>query len=298
MLHIHADRALFPENKTKWHWQIMNPHQAHKTGLHEIYSSFVRNRKLIYQMAQREVLGRYRGSIIGLAWSFFNPLLMLAVYTFFFSYVFKSRWGVAQDAGYADFAIILFVGLIVYSFFAECINGAPILINSNVSYVKKVVFPLEIFPWIAMGSALFHATISVVVLLILQLIIMGSLPWTIIWLPLIVFPLMLVTLGFAWFLAATGVFVRDIGQTTGVITSVLLFVSPVFYPISVLPQTMHILVMLNPLTFIIEESRKVLLFGQIPNLSGLGLYLLASMLVAWAGFWWFQKTRKGFADVL
>lgn len=276
----------------------MNPHQAHKTGLLEIYSSFVRNRNLILQMAKREVLGRYRGSIMGLAWSFFNPLLMLAVYTFFFSVVFKSRWGVEQDAGHAGFAIVLFVGLIIHGLFAECINRAPMLINSNVSYVKKVVFPLESFPWIAMGSALFHTAISVLVLLALQLITVGSLPWTVVFFPLVVIPLILVTLGFAWFLAASGVFVRDIGQTTGMFTSVLLFVSPVFYPVSALPHKMQLVVMLNPLTLIIEESRKVLLFGEMPNWTGLGVYSLVGMAVAWIGFWWFQKTRKGFADVL
>lgn len=276
----------------------MNPHQAHSTSPLEIYASFIRNRVLIVQMAKREVLGRYRGSIIGLGWSFFNPLLMLSVYTFFFSFVFKSRWGNAQDAGHADFAIVLFVGLIIHGLFAECINRAPALINSNVSYVKKVVFPLEVFPWIAMGSALFHTGISVVVLLALQLIIVGSLHWTVIFFPLVVIPLILVTLGFAWFLAATGVFVRDIGQTTGLVTSVLLFVSPVFYPISTLPHKMQLIVMLNPLTLIIEESRKILLFGEMPNWTALGIYSLVSMVIAWIGFWWFQKTRKAFADVL
>lgn len=276
----------------------MNPHKAHSTNPIEIYFSFIRNRVLIVQMAKREVLGRYRGSIIGLGWSFFNPLLMLGVYTFFFSFVFKSRWGNAQDAGHADFAIVLFVGLIVHGLFAESINRAPTLINSNVSYVKKVVFPLEVFPWIAMGSALFHAGISVVVLLALQLAIVGSLHWTIIFLPLVVLPLILITLGFVWFLAATGVYVRDISQTTGLITSVMLFVSPVFYPISTLPHKMQLIVMLNPLTLIIEESRKVLLFGEMPNWSALGVYSIVSVVVLWIGFWWFQKTRKGFADVL
>lgn len=276
----------------------MNPHLAHNTTLSEVFASFFRNRKLIFQMAQREVLGRYRGSVIGLAWSFFNPLLMLGVYTFFFSFVFKARWGVAQDGGHTDFAVILFVGLIVHGLFAECINRAPTLINGNVSYVKKVIFPLEIFPWIAMGSAAFHATISVLVLLGLQLILAGSLSWTIILLPLIFLPLILVTLGFSWFFAATGVYLRDIGQVSGLITSVLLFVSPVFYPISVLPPPIRSLVMLNPLTLIIEESRKVLLFGETPNWIGLAIYTLVAVAIAWLGFWWFQKTRKGFADVL
>lgn len=276
----------------------MNPHKSHNTSPLEILKSFLRNRDLISQMAKREVLGRYRGSVVGLGWSFFNPLLMLSVYTFFFSYVFKSRWGDANKVGHADFAIVLFVGLIIHGLFSECINRAPLLITSNINYVKKVVFPLEIFPWIAMGSALFHTSISVLVLLVLQFIISGSWQWTMIFFPLIMLPLIIVTLGFAWLLAAMGVYLRDISQTTGLITSVMLFVSPVFYPISTLPNKMQFFVMLNPLTLIIEESRKVLLYGELPNWTALGFYSIVAIIVAWFGFWLFQMARKGFADVL
>lgn len=276
----------------------MNPHKSHNTSPIEILKSFLRNRDLISQMAKREVLGRYRGSVVGLGWSFFNPLLMLSVYTFFFSYVFKSRWGDANKVGHADFAIVLFVGLIIHGLFSECINRAPLLITSNINYVKKVVFPLEIFPWIAMGSALFHTSISVLVLLVLQFIISGSWQWTMIFFPLIMLPLIIVTLGFAWLLAAMGVYLRDISQTTGLITSVMLFVSPVFYPISTLPNKMQLFVMLNPLTLIIEESRKVLLYGELPNWTALVFYSIVAIIVAWFGFWLFQMARKGFADVL
>lgn len=276
----------------------MNPHQAPKTSLKELFASLVRNRKLIFKMAKREVLGRYRGSMFGLAWSFFNPLLMLTIYTFFFSVVFKSRWGVAQEAGHADFAVVLFVGLIIHGLFSECINRAPALITSNVSYVKKVVFPLEIFPWIAMGTALFHAGISVTVLLLLQLGLTGALPWTAPLFPLVLLPLLILTMGVAWFLAATGVYVRDIGQITGMISSVLLFLSPVFFPLSSLSDNLQKLALLNPLTLIIENARKVLLFGQAPDWLELGIYTLCAIVIAWVGFWWFQKMRKGFADVL
>jgi lipopolysaccharide transport system permease protein len=151
---------------------------------------------------------------------------------------------------------------------------------------------------VAMGSALFHAAMSTIVLLALHLMLEESLSWTILLFPLVLAPLVVITLGFSWFLAATGVYVRDIGQITGTITSVLLFVSPVFYPISILPRQIQHLVMLNPLTFIIEESRKVLLFNEIPNWIGLSVYTAVATLIAWLGFWWFQKTRKGFSDVL
>lgn len=276
----------------------MNPHQAHPATPVAMFTSLWRNRRLIGQMTRREVVGRYRGSVMGLAWSFFNPVLMLFVYTFVFSVVFKARWGVGGEESKADFAIILFVGMIVHGLFAECINRAPGLILSNVNYVKKVVFPLEILPWVTMGSALFYSLVSTAVLLLAQLIINHFLPWTSVLFPLVLLPLVFAGMGFAWFLAALGVYVRDIGQVTGIFTTVLLFLSPVFYPVSALPEEYRGLLQLNPLTLIIEESRKVLVFGSLPDWPSLGIGLLAGLAIAAAGFWWFQKTRKGFADVL
>jgi lipopolysaccharide transport system permease protein len=263
-----------------------------------LFESLWRNRQLILQLARREVAGRYRGSVMGLTWSFFNPVLMLLVYTFVFSVVFRARWGIGGEESKSDFAIILFVGMIVHGLFAECINRAPSLILSNINYVKKVVFPLEILPWVVMGSALFHLLVSLAVLLGALLVLNSYVPWTAILFPIVAVPLLLATMGLAWFFAATGVFVRDIGQTTGILTTVLLFLSPVFYPISVLPETYQYLLLLNPLTFIIEESRKVLIWGQLPDWAGLGIYSTLAMLFAWTGFWWFQRTRKGFADVV
>jgi lipopolysaccharide transport system permease protein len=276
----------------------MNPDSKHPASLFDLFESLWRNRQLILQLARREVAGRYRGSVMGLTWSFFNPVLMLLVYTFVFSVVFRARWGIGGEESKSDFAIILFVGMIVHGLFAECINRAPSLILSNINYVKKVVFPLEILPWVVMGSALFHLLVSLAVLLGALLVLNSYVPWTAILFPIVAVPLLLATMGLAWFFAATGVFVRDIGQTTGILTTVLLFLSPVFYPISVLPETYQYLLLLNPLTFIIEESRKVLIWGQLPDWAGLGIYSTLAMLFAWTGFWWFQRTRKGFADVV
>ena len=235
---------------------------------------------------------------MGLAWSFLNPLLMLIVYTFVFGVVFKARWGVAGGESKVDFAIVLFVGMIVHGLFAECINRAPGLILSNVNYVKKVIFPLEILPVIAMGSALFHTLASMVVLLGVILFLGSGISWTILFFPMVIFPLLLSTLGFAWFLAAMGVYMRDIGQITGMVTAVMMFLSPVFYPLSALPEKYQAWLQLNPLTFIMEEARQVIIFGNLPNFGGWSIYLLVSCMIAWLGFAWFQKTRKGFADVL
>jgi lipopolysaccharide transport system permease protein len=272
--------------------------QHYPASAYALFGSLWRNHELILQLTQREVLSRYRGSVLGLAWSFFNPLLMLAVYTFVFSVVFKVRWGSGDEESKADFAIVLFVGLIIHGLFAECLNRAPGLILSNVNYVKKVVFPLEILPWVAAASALFHFAVSLVVLLSVQLVLQHVPAWTIVFLPVVLAPLVLAMMGLAWFLSSIGVYVRDIGQTIGIFTMVLLFLSPVFYPVDALPENYRILLFLNPLTYVIGDARRVLIWGQAPDWPGLIVYACASFAVAWLGFWWFQKTRRGFADVV
>ncbi len=258
-----------------------------------------RNRQLIVQMIKREVVGRYKGSVMGLAWSFFNPVFMLVVYTFVFSKIFKSRWGGAGgDDSKTQFAVLLFVGMIVLSLFSEVLNRAPGLILSNVNYVKKVVFPLEILPVIAMGAALFHSLISLAVLLAAFALFNGYLHWTAVFIPLVLLPLVILTTGLAWMLASLGVFLRDVGQTIGIVTTVLMFLSPVFYPLAAVPSGFRPIIMANPLTFIIEQAREVLVWGHLPDWMSLGAYTLAAIAIAWAGYAWFQKTRKGFADVL
>ncbi|MGF6113678.1 ABC transporter permease [Pseudomonas frederiksbergensis] len=275
----------------------MNPHLSPASGPASLVKSLWQNRQLIAQMTTREVVGRYRGSVMGLAWSFFNPILMLAVYTFVFSEIFKARW-VGMDPGKGGFAILLFVGMIVHGLFAECANRAPSLILTNGNYVKKVVFPLEILPVITLGSALFHSSISLLVLLIAQVILTHTMQWTALLFPLILVPLLLATLGFSWFLASLGVFLRDVGHVIAVLTTVLLFLSPVLYPVAALPEVYQPWLRLNPLTYIIEESRNVLLFGHLPQWGSLGIAMIIGSLIAVTGFWFFQKTRKGFADVL
>ena len=276
--------------------ELTNPHADQPISLFALSKSLWRNRQLIIQMTKREVVGRYKGSAMGLAWSFFNPVFMLVVYTFVFSVIFKSRWG--GDESRTLFAVVLFVGMIVLGLFSEVLNRAPSLILNNVNYVKKVIFPLEILPVIAMGAALFHTFISLSVLLVAFVIFNGFLHWTIIFAPLIFFPLIVVTLGIAWMLAAIGVFLRDVSQTISMLTTVLMFLSPVFYPVSAVPEEFRPFIMSNPLTFIIEQAREVLIWGHLPNWLGLGLYTIAAIAVAWIGFILFQKTRKGFADVL
>lgn len=276
----------------------INPHAAQPTSLVSLAKSLWRNRQLIVQMTKREVAGRYKGSVMGLAWSFFNPVFMLVVYTFVFSVIFKSRWGVGGEESKTQFAVVLFVGMIVQGLFAEVLNRAPSLILSNVNYVKKVVFPLEILPVIAMGAALFHSIISLGVLLAAFALFNGYLHWTVVFTPLVLLPLVILATGLAWMLASLGAFLRDVGQTIGIITMVLMFLAPVFYPVTAVPEEFRPWLMANPLTFIIEQAREVLIWGRGPDWTGLGTYTVVAMAITWAGYAWFQKTRKGFADVL
>lgn len=263
----------------------------------EMVASFWRNRSLIRSLVKREVVGRYRGSAMGLLWSFFNPVFMLAVYTFVFSVIFKARWNVESDSK-TEFALVLFAGLIVFSLFSECVNRAPGLVLANVNYVKKVVFPLEILPLVSLGATLVHALISLVVWIAAYFVIFGVPSATVLLLPIVILPLILFVMGVSWALASLGVYLRDISQVTGVITMVLMFLSPIFYPASALPDEYRRLIYLNPLTLVIEQVREVLYWGTVPDIHLLGMYGMAAAFIAWFGFAWFQKTRKGFADVL
>ena len=277
----------------------INPHAAHPTSFTALGKSLWRNRQLIVQMTKREVVGRYKGSAFGMTWSFFNPVFMLVVYTFVFSEIFKSRWGGAGgNDSKTEFALVLFVGMIVFNLFSEVLNRAPGLILSNVNYVKKVVFPLEILPVIVMSAALFHGLVSLGVLLAAFALFNGYLHWTAIFTPMVLLPLVILSTGLAWMLASLGVFLRDVGQTIGIITTVLMFLSPVFFPVTAVPERFRPFIMANPLTFIIEQAREVLIWGHMPNWLGLGVYSLTATAIAWAGYAGFQKTRKGFADVL
>lgn len=275
----------------------MNPHAARSISLLALWRSLLENHGLILSLIKREVSGRYRGSVLGLMWSLFNPLLMLSVYTFVFSVVFKANWS-GGGGSKAEFAIVLFAGLMSFNVFSECVIRAPNLILNNVNYVKKVVFPLEIFPLVALGSAIFHFLASLIVWLMFYLVFFGAPLITTLYLPVALLPLLLATLGLSWFLASLGVYLRDVGQVTGVITTVLMYLTPVFYPISALPEQYQIFMNMNPLTGVMEQIRNVMVWGGAVRWLDWFGQLLAAIFIAWLGFAWFQKTRKGFADVL
>ena len=262
-----------------------------------IIVSLIIYRGLILELAQRDFVGRYKGSFMGVFWSLLNPLFMLSVYTIVFSVVFKARWGIGDESK-ASFAIVLFTGMIVQGLFAECLNRAPGLILAQPNYVKKVVFPLEIFPWVSLASALLNFIISFTFLAIFCVISGLGLHLTILLTPLVMAPLLLIILGLSWLFASLGVYLKDISQIMGFANTVLLFLSPVFYKASALPKEYQLLLALNPLTLPIEQLRDVMLWGNGIDWISWGVSLLISIAIFYIGFWWFQKTRKGFADVI
>jgi lipopolysaccharide transport system permease protein len=256
------------------------------------------HRRLIWRLARRELAARYRGSLLGTLWMVLTPLMMLLVYTFVFRVVFKARWSAGTDEGNGTFALLLFSGLILFNLFAECIGRAPSLMLENVSYIKKVVFPLEIIPVVSLVSALFTAGTSLAILALFYGPVFGLPPLTVLLLPLVMLPLCLLTLGLSWFLAATGVFLRDIRQFIGILITMLMFLSPLFFPVSAIPPSLQPFLRLNPLTTLLEEWRGLLFWGQMPNWGEWGLLTLLSALCAWLGYVWFMNTRRGFADVV
>lgn len=263
----------------------------------EVPASFWRHRELILQLAKRDVIGRYRGSALGILWSFAQPLLMLAIYTLVFGVIFKARWSGGGELK-AEFALVLFSGLLVFNIFAECVNRAPRLILDNANYAKKVVFPLEVLPWVPMASSLFHAGVNFAVWLTFYLFVLGVPPPTILLLPIVIIEMVLLTIGLSWFLASLGVYVRDIAPLIGIVVSALMFLSPIFYPVSAIPEDYRFLFYSNPLTFVVEQTRDFLIWGRTPALWPTLWYLALCGGIAWLGFAWFQKTRRGFADVL
>lgn len=249
------------------------------------------------ELVRRDFVGRYKGSFIGVAWSFLKPLIMLATYTLVFGVALKANWSIGGNSKGA-FAIILFSGLIVHNFFSECISRAPLLIVENPNYVKKVVFPLEILPWMALISALLHSLLSFLVLLIFCFLASVPIYGGVFLAPFLLLPLFLMTIGLSWIFASLGVYLRDLSQVMGTVSSITLFMSPIFYPVSNLPETFRKIIFLNPISLPVIQLRDVMLLNRSIQWGYWGMAMFVGLLISGFGFWWFQKTRRGFADVL
>lgn len=270
-------------------------------GAHRGPAGFLRtgwqHRQLIRQLARRKIEARYRGSLLGVLWAVLHPLLMLCIYSFVFVYVFRAKWDLPQ-AGESQFALVLFSGLIVYSLFAECVNEAPSLVLSNKTYVNQLRFPSEILPWVSVLSSLFGFVVNLLILLLFHLLLQGLPPATALGLPLVMVPVLLLTLGATWILSSLGVYLRDLSQIVGVGTTALLFLSPIFYPISRVPEAFQGFYYLNPFAWLLQMAKSALFYGSPPDWVALGAFFLGTWAFAWCGFLAFRSTQKGFADVL
>lgn len=256
-----------------------------------------RHRQLIGALVQREIGSRYRNSVMGWVWSVLTPLFTLAVYTIVFKKIFSVKWtGGSGTSG--EFAILIFIGMTVFGMFSECVTRAPLLITANVNYVKKIIFPLEILPWVSLGVAGFHALVSLAVLLVFYTLAIGMPHWTVLLYPAALVPLLLMIMGLSWIFSAIGVYFRDVGHIIGALLLPLMFMTPIFYPLSTLPPELRDLIGLNPLASVIENARLVLYWGKVPEFMPWLVLTLASGCFAFLGLCFFQKSREGFADVL
>ena len=256
---------------------------------------FWANRALLHRMVKRDVRGRYQGSIFGTIWSFATPLLLLCAYWFFLGVVLQARFGATPQVA---FPVVLFAGLVTHLFFAEVLGRATGLIFEHATYVKKVVFPLAVLPWMTLATAVFHLCVNLSILLVGQLIIVGSIPTT--W-PLIIvvlLPVLPLLLGLSWLLSAVSVFLRDIQQVVPLLLTLMMFASPIFFPMEMVPEQYRLFLYMNPTTVIIQQVRAVAIHGQMPDFLSLAIYSVVALLVMSLGYWTFMRTRKGFADVL
>lgn len=252
---------------------------------------------LLWQFSQRDVASRYRGTGLGRLWPVLAPLLLLVIYTFVFSVVFEARWGERQSSK-TDYALYLFAGMILHGFLAECLNRGSNALLQHSNYVKRIVFPLWVLPLVPVASGLFHALVGTLVLLTAIVLLGGTLHWTLLLLPLALMPLVLVGIGASWLLAALGIFIRDLGQIMPMLTTVLLFTAPVFYPVSALPDAYQGWMYLNPLTAPIELYRALLFDGVVPGRDALLTGYPSALFTLATGVVVFKRLKRGFADAL
>ena len=270
----------------------------HQVSLKHLFSSVAENRNLAFKLAKREFTQRFQGSFLGWSWVIFTPLLTAIVFTFVFSAVFQARWQPGVETGTFDFALILLTGVAIHSAFVEMLSRAPNLIIGNPSYVTKVIFPIEILPVVILINALLNMLLALVIVILGKLLLNGDLPVTIAFFPFVLIPYIFFLLALNLFFATIGVFFRDISQLVALVITLSMFLTPIFYPVSAVPPAFQTAMFLNPLTFVVEQAREVLLFGRAPDFWGLAIYLITSLVALAASYWLFQRLRSAFADVV
>lgn len=257
-----------------------------------------RRLELLLSLTGRDINKRYKESMIGALWGVLVPLIMLAIYTVIFSTIFSAQWKGVQVHSKVDYSVLLFIGLIVYNFFAESLARAPTAVLHNPNLVKKVVFPLEILPPVVVLSSLYNAAVATIALAFFILFSSFSFHWQLFVLPILVIPLFIFTMGVTYLFASLGVFFRDVDQFAALLARVLQYLTPVLYPSIIFPDAIGKWMRLSPLAIYVEQIRALIVVGALPKWD---LYAWAvgwSLLVFFLGFWWFQRTRRAFADVV
>jgi lipopolysaccharide transport system permease protein len=259
-----------------------------------IIADIYRHRYLLSQLIKRDVLLRYRGALFGVLWIFLSPLIMLAIFAFIFGQIFEARWP-QSESGF-PFWLILYSGLIAFNLFSESISRAPSSVRNHPNFVKKIIFPVSILPIVPIGSALVHGLFNFLILCA-ALALAGRLNFGIILFPMLLSPLVLFALALSWLLASWGVFIKDMTQIVPVFVQMLLFLSPVLYPVSAVPKEFRTIYQCNPLSVVIEATRSAI-FGQPVDFGAWTIALGFSMIAVVLGYSFFQHSRDEFADAL
>lgn len=262
-----------------------------------ILRSFAIHRGLLLALIRREIAARYRGSALGILWSFITPLALLATYTLVFGYFFRMRWSAEHD-GPAYFVVMLFCGQIPFNFFSEVISRSPELILRSPNYVKRIAFPVQLLPAVMVGASFFHALIAMGLLLAMIVAVIGTLPWTALYLPMIWLPLVLFTLSLSLLISAVGIFIRDLAHGVGLFLSILFFLTPIIYPAAFIPEPWRFMLWLNPVACAVLQIRETCVEGMPLNLRMWMYQMAGSAGLLWLVSAWFRVISRRFADVM
>ncbi|HJZ83128.1 MAG TPA: ABC transporter permease [Pyrinomonadaceae bacterium] len=251
---------------------------------------------LIFSLTRRELAARYRGSILGIVWALLTPMVMITIFTFIFSGIFKARFGASSSQW--DYALYLFCGLLPWNSFQESLQLSSSTIVSHANLVKRVIFPLETLPVSICLAAVANQLFGTVVLVAAVIILRQEIHSTIVLLPIVLIPQLIATCGIAWLVSSLGVFVRDIVQGITLVLMAWMYLTPIIYPESLVPSRYRAAINLNPFTPLIRNYRRLLLEGSSPDWAGLGYFAVFALVGFLLGYWWFARTRKNFADVI
>ena len=262
-------------------------------------ASFNYHMIILYNLTRRLVLAQYRGSALGVLWLGLLPVLMLAGYTLVFTKIFEPKWpGAIEDSGLYGYAMMLFAGLLIYGCLSEVMLGSGKIVSAYAPFIKKAQFPKIIIPTALVCSAVFNMVIGFVILMICMVLLGMGLSWSILFLPVILLPFILLLCGSAWILSAVGVYANDTNHVLAPIVTMALFLAPILYPVSAIPEGIRDYIYLNPISLISEQARACLFENQGPDFSHLGIYTAISIFILGAGYFTYSRASKGFADVL